>query len=469
MSRPVLVLQMQRMGDLILTFPALLWMARQVPGRAAWVVAERTFFEQLIPLGPEVMYIPWEETDWLEQKRFELLVNLSGRQKAAELSGRIASRMKIGPESSPAGRWVHGDWQLYRASIVHNNRYNRFHWAELNALDVVDRELIASTQWPPPRRPSARGARIGLFLGASEEAKRPSPAFWAGLADALHARGHTPLLLGGPAERELGAEVARMADCAPENHCGAYSLAQLAQAMQRMDLLVSPDTGPMHLAAWRGLPTLNLSMGNVQPWETAPYQPGHWVLRADMDCAHGCWSCTRQRLYCHDPFAPERTAAFVAGLLRRWDAPERIGRTAPEGLRLYRTGRGEDGLYNLIRMDEHQPDPDDLLALFWKQWFGELLGLWRKNEVACRARWNDFAQSDPEGAARFVGLLPELAQSLKRGLRTGGVDEDFWSSAAPRLRPLTGYLHLLLQNGDFSPHSWSRCLRCLEDLAARTD
>lgn len=468
MARPVLILQMQRMGDLILTFPMLLWLARQDPERAAWVVAERMFFEQLMPLGPEVLYIPWEETEWLAEKRFELIINLSGREKAARLSGNTPSTRRLGPETTDAGHWVRGHWQLYRASIVHNNRYNRFHWAELNALDVIPHDLMAATHWPDPRPPKGKHAQIGLFLGASEAAKRPVPEFWAGLASALHARGHTPVLLGGPGEVDTGRRVAALSDIPLDNRCGRYSLRELAGAMNGLDLLVTPDTGPMHLAAWTGLPVLNLSMGNVQPWETGPYQPGHWVLRADMDCARGCWACSRTRLHCHDPFEPDRIAAFAAGLLRRWDAPDRVGRMAPEGLRLYRTGRDADGLYDLIRMDGHHPDPDDLLAEFWKQWFGGRFGLWGAEAASgrCQRAWAAFAKADPEGAAMCVQALPGLAQSLKKGLRTGSVADDFWTSVEPRLRPLTGYLHLLLQNGEFGPESWAESLSCLEGLAA---
>ena len=45
--KPLLVLQMQRMGDLILTFPLLGWLARHNPGHPVWTVAEPRFFSAL--------------------------------------------------------------------------------------------------------------------------------------------------------------------------------------------------------------------------------------------------------------------------------------------------------------------------------------------------------------------------------------------------------------------------------------
>lgn len=47
---PVLVLQLQRMGDLILTFPLLSRLKQRWPGHPVWVVAEPQFFRELMPL-----------------------------------------------------------------------------------------------------------------------------------------------------------------------------------------------------------------------------------------------------------------------------------------------------------------------------------------------------------------------------------------------------------------------------------
>lgn len=55
---PLLVLQLQRMGDLILTFPLLLALKKRWPGHPIWVAAEPQFFQELMPLAPEVVFFP---------------------------------------------------------------------------------------------------------------------------------------------------------------------------------------------------------------------------------------------------------------------------------------------------------------------------------------------------------------------------------------------------------------------------
>ncbi|MFN2269166.1 MAG: glycosyltransferase family 9 protein, partial [Desulfonatronovibrio sp.] len=179
MDKPVLVLQMQRMGDLILSFPLFLWLRNMYPERKIRVVAEKSFYEGLVSLSPEVLYIPWEMYEHALKEKYSLVVNLSHRSKAAWLTGKVKADNIIGPYLDGKGVLrISGDWQLYRSSIVHNNRYNRFHWAELNALDVVGQKLIKRTRWNPVKIDPGN-KRIGVFIGASDEIKRPAPDFFA--------------------------------------------------------------------------------------------------------------------------------------------------------------------------------------------------------------------------------------------------------------------------------------------------
>ena len=468
---PICVLQMQRMGDLILTFPLLLWLGRRFPGHPIKVVAERLFFEGLLPLSPPAQYIPWEAASSLTKENYRLVVNLSHRAEAAELAGSLNSKEKLGPELRADGAtYIHGQWQLYRASLVHNNRHNRFHWADLNSLDSIPLSEIKATAWAEPRQPEKGNGRVGLFLGASEGAKRPQAAFWAVLVNQLMSRGLQPLLLGGPGEKELGAEVARRCNKPFINLCGKFSLGELVKAMETLALLITPDTGPMHLAAWMGIRTLNLSMGPVSPWETGPYQPGHFVLQADLSCV-GCWRCTHTIPYlCRKRFTPK----LVAGLARRIIInPERnlAGMDLP-GMRLFSVGRGPEGLYALTPLERSRPgSAREHVAGLWQAFFSESFGLGAQDKSLVNRpaqEMHRLAQAHPRLESSFrrglAGLAGKLAPAVRgRGDATG---QDFWTTSPPLLRPLTGYLHLLLQNHDFSRQGFTLSLEMVEQVLA---
>ena len=187
---PVLVLQMRRMGDLILTFPLLLHLARLHPGSPLWVVADPLFFRELLPLTPKAVYFPPAHCDTLAKGRYAAAINLSGAPEAARCMARLEAPLKLGPVAESDGLRVRGFWQTYRASLTQNNRHNAFHWADLPLLDTVPQASLAAV--PRVRVTPAGTGRVGLVLGASAADKRPDAAFWARLAQRLAARGSPP-------------------------------------------------------------------------------------------------------------------------------------------------------------------------------------------------------------------------------------------------------------------------------------
>ncbi len=412
------------------------------------------FYKPLMKLSPAVTYFPWSGVNELKKYSYELVLNLSIREKAAMLAGEIKAEHKLGPTQTPDGsRFVHGDWQLYRTSLVRNNLYNRYHWAELNALDMVPLDSVAATRFDIPRTLPADVNKVGLFLGASDEAKRPTAGFWSGLVDELHGRNLRPVLFGGPAETGLGLEVTKLAKAPALNLCGKLGLDEFGAVGQTLGLFITPDTGPMHLAAWTGLKCLNLSMGNVNPWETGPYSPGHFVLRADMDCSDGCWHCSRDRLYCHDPFVPKRIAALATRMIAG-DTADKLSKMNLPGLTLFETGKAACGLYHLKRLDTRPPDENRLASRFWQSFFGCRFGLW--DEEAPRLAWKDLTQKAEQSAETILAHVPEMGRQFKHGLKSGALlDESFWTDSPALCRPLTGYAQMYLENSDYSRQAWA--------------
>ncbi len=464
-SKPILVLQMQRMGDLILSFPLFLWLQREFPGHPLWVVGEPCFYNALLPLSPCVTYFPWNAARAIRGQAFKLCINLSHERRAAVLAGEVQAEEHIGAVQSAQGvRHVHGKWQLYRTGLVHANRHNRFHWADLNALDCVPLTRINSTRWSEPRTNLGDRRRVGLFLGASEADKHPDADFWVILIRELLHRDLRPILLGGPGERKLATAIRQMLDLGVLDLVDQLSLSQFANFGQGLELLVTPDTGPMHLASWTGLRVLNLSMGPVNPWETGPYQPGHFILQARQSCA-GCWQCSRKpkgrddpsRPPCHERLLPRRIAQLVHDLVN-------VHGSAPfsprgRGLHLSVTSRTPEGLYRLRKIlpEEASPGAREMLEAFWSLFWGQLFGLWPRDRA--RQCWNDLNRTFPNLSVVFVRYLLGFHRKLRQAR-----DESFWRQGPPLLRPLFSHVHIVLQNDSFSRKSEREALKITEEL-----
>jgi len=475
---PVLLLQMQRMGDLVLSFPLLARLGEAYPGHPLWVVGEESFFIPLLSLSPQATYFSYANAPDPQTHVFAAVINLSFRPEAAALAGRAKTERLIGPWLDAQGQmFIQGEWQLYRASLTCNNRYNLYHWADLNTLDALPHALALRRDWmlprPLPRLDSVSGSRIGLFLGASEPEKHPDAPFWAGLAKVLIKAGHKPVLLGGEAEKTLGQLTAGLLGAPHLNLTGRFSVTALAQFIHELDLLITPDTGPMHIASGLGTPVLNLSMGPVNPWETGPASPGHHVLRPVLDCS-GCWRCTQEDVRCREWFTHAKVASVVAFLFSSRDSQGQISmRRRTRDLELLRTDRDEYGLYCLQSLfgPRSSQKPETLarpvLSRFWHAWFGGLFGLFPQ-EVPDLA-WQALRDSQPHAAGKLAEAAADLALNLARSFRANPTTilstPRFWEQADPLVRPLSGYIQMYAQNEQGSRRAFVYTLSLAERVA----
>jgi hypothetical protein len=313
-------------------------------------------------------------------------------------------------------------------------------------------------------RPGRAGKRrVGLFVGASQPEKRPDVDFTGRLIRELARRGLVPVLLGGPGDVELGAEAARRAGVPVSNLCGRLGLKELAVVGQSMALLVTPDTGPMHLATWTGWRVLNLSIGPVNAHETGPFPPGHFVLRPRLSC-RGCWECARPEPVCRIRLDPGRVA-YVAARLARGEDDRLAGAVVP-GYELLRSDRDATGLRRLTSLAASGvPDAREDVGEFWRTAFGWLFGLW--DDGPPRQAFARLAVDHPAVAAAMGRGLSGLGAALGRDLRRGCIpDACFADGFAPHTRPLAGFVERVLQNSDGDRPSRLRCLTLLEQVAS---
>ncbi len=165
----------------------------------------------------------------------------------------------------------------------------------VTGLNLVDVWGLYSRQPLPPElvNPDAvpRGGGIGVVM-AGQNARRSLPAHvLAPLVQAAFARvGHGPiLLLGSAGERRAAKELAALLPATLRGQVrdlvGRTGWRELHDAVGGLDLVVSPDTGTMHLAAHLGVPVLAFFLSSAWCHETGPYGRGHVVIQAATECA----------------------------------------------------------------------------------------------------------------------------------------------------------------------------------------
>jgi len=86
------------------------------------------------------------------------------------------------------------------------------------------------------------------------------------------------VILGGPGERAAGEAIAKANPARCLNLAGQTSLWEMIEWVRRGRLVISADTGPMHVAAALGRPVIAL-FGPTDPRRTGPYGRPHSVLQ----------------------------------------------------------------------------------------------------------------------------------------------------------------------------------------------
>ncbi|MGD8496777.1 MAG: glycosyltransferase family 9 protein [Gemmatimonadales bacterium] len=131
---------------------------------------------------------------------------------------------------------------------------------------------------------TSEGPVVGLFPGANGPARRWPDERYGALALRLGAAGAVPLVFGGPDDVPVTAAVAGRGGDRTLDLGGRTSLTELAGALRSCDLLVTNDTGPMHLAAALGTPVLALE-GPADLRQTRPLGARVRVVgRFDLPC-----------------------------------------------------------------------------------------------------------------------------------------------------------------------------------------
>jgi heptosyltransferase-2 len=126
------------------------------------------------------------------------------------------------------------------------------------------------------------GVNPGAFYGS---AKRWRPERFAAAADLVARRtGAKVAVVGGAAERPLGEAIAAQLRAPSRVLCGETSLGELVGVLSRLRLLLTNDSGPMHLAAALGTPLVAV-FGSTDWRETAPVFTRARVVREEVECS----------------------------------------------------------------------------------------------------------------------------------------------------------------------------------------
>ena len=312
----ILIVKPSSIGDVVHALPtvaALRWgfpdafLAWMVEEEAADIVVGNPHLDEVIvssrkrwrgelkqgSLRLSVLREMWEFLKMLRARRFDLVIDLQGLLKSGIPSFLSGAPYRL------------GYWEAREMSHVFLTHKVSVDNGKMHAVDrylailpvlgisVGEKDFsIATTPGDEERMASlleshgVQPGKIRIVLNAPTrwKSKRWPPEKFAELGDLLARRlGAKIILTGGQADLGLVEEIASLMLARPVVFAGKTSLKEFCCLLKQVDLMVTCDSGPMHIAAAMGTPTVAL-FGPTDPLRTGPYGMGHRVLQRRMDC-----------------------------------------------------------------------------------------------------------------------------------------------------------------------------------------
>ena len=303
--KKILVINVNWLGDVIFSIPLFKSLKNAYPGSEISCLAPSRVKEviDLIPIVDET--IVFDERgehlsplaklkliQSLKQKHFDMAFILHRSHTRAWLAYLAGIPVRVGHVEKKRGFLLTHAYQPPSGRLHRSDYYS--HLLESFGISVADRmcDLSVSSEEESAARERLRrlGVRDSDFVvvinpGGNWDLKRWPKENFAGLLKQLMAQSSVKVLLSGaPKDVALVNDIVSLAGVKPIVLTGETTLKELAALFKCVDLLISGDTGPLHLASGVGTDTLSI-FGPTEPELTGPRGRGKSViLRKDVGC-----------------------------------------------------------------------------------------------------------------------------------------------------------------------------------------
>lgn len=310
--KQILLIKPSSMGDIIHSLPVARVLREGFPeSRITWVV--NAGYEDLLAGNPDVdETVAFRRSRWgkaayligklsevvefartLRCRRFDLAVDLQGLFRSGLIAYLSGARSRVGFENARemSGIFYNHKVPIPRMKLHAVDRYMlipRFlgipsdgrHFLIAPSPDdrqQVERFLAEHDVAPPD-------TLVVLAPAARWPTKRWQWENFAQVADFFNQRPNThAALIGDRSDAPLLKRISTRMRSSPAIAAGSLKLRQVANLLERADLFITNDSGPMHLASAVGTPTLAI-FGPTDPTLTGPYGNVHRIVQSSLPC-----------------------------------------------------------------------------------------------------------------------------------------------------------------------------------------
>ncbi len=288
------LLRLSAMGDVAHMVPVVRTIQKYWPEtELTWIIGKSE--ARLVRDLPDIEFVEFDKARFLDslrrvarrlrRRRFDVLLCPQVSMRAHVISTRVRAELKLGYDRARA-KDLHALFVRQHVSPVPRQHVLDSFFSFIEYLGLRDRDMRWDYEIPEEAREFAGehlpAGRFNLLISpcSSHPLRNWSASRYAAVADhAVNTLDARVILCGGPsaAERRMGQDIESHMRAGALNLIGRDTLKRFLALLQGADALISPDSGPAHLAAGVDTPVIGLYAAS-NPERSGPYFSRQWCV-----------------------------------------------------------------------------------------------------------------------------------------------------------------------------------------------
>ncbi len=250
-----LIIRFSSIGDIVLTSPVIRCLKQQVPEAVVHFLTKESF-RSLVECNPYIDKVQVLGNSrelmmhQLQNEEYDYIIDLHHNLRTLRIKRALKGVPSFSFDKLNIEKWLLTVWKINRLPSIHIvDRYLKTvsSFGVVNDGKGLDYFYPSSAETKPEDLPAShRFGFVGIVIGAALNTKKMPVHKWKQLCAEIH---FPIILLGGNEDRIQGEEIASADTIKIYNACGKFSLHESADLVKKANLIITHDTGLMHIAA----------------------------------------------------------------------------------------------------------------------------------------------------------------------------------------------------------------------------
>ncbi len=292
--KSICILRLSAIGDVTHMVPVVRTIQKYWPKtQLTWIIGKKE--ANLVYDIPNIEFIQFDKSNVfssyknivqkMKHRKFDILLCAQVSLRANIISALIPATLKLGYDKARS-KDFHSFFINHRINAASQQHVLDSFFSFIEYLGLHDREMLWEYYIPEEAHEFANqhlaNDRFKVIISpcSSHILRNWSAERYAAVADyAIQSLNAQVILCGGAsaAEKQIGIEIERHMQTKPLNLIGKDTLKKFLALLQRVDVIISPDSGPAHMATGLGTPVIGLYAAS-NPKRSGPYFSQQWCV-----------------------------------------------------------------------------------------------------------------------------------------------------------------------------------------------